>query len=513
MQLVWWLCLTAALSAPPRADADHPRPPGPEFDYHPCLSYAENRQWQRAAECYEQGFSRPKRDAPTYHNLLAVAYHEMGDFDRAIQQYLIAIEGAPQTAAFWSNLGLALRSRPGGRPRDAVPYIRKALRLEPRSAKYASAYAYYLFTEGKFRLAKKYYKIAVESSPNDPTVWNMLGVCYSRLRRLRRARWAYRQTVRLSPRSYDGEYPVYAWNLGLTLLDLAEERPEAVEEAARWMLLAWEARPEREEYALHLARAYTRLQRYANASRFYAVARQLSKSFSAGNLNALATAQFNEQSVQFTEKEWHHSSIDQNTGRYSVHWPNFYITDLTVRDAITTSYSKAAAEEAQEGTYLFNLGAVLYNEGRYAEAVEWMGRGIALQPRNAGWRSTMANALIELQEWEMALEHLEVAAKHKPDQATYHYNKGRCLFHLKRFAESAKAMERAAKHEPDNSNLYIWWGSALINAGYFEEGRQAYKKGVVADQFQEIHHIYFSGALHSQGRQSPTVINFTSALM
>lgn len=64
---------------------------------------------------------------------------------------------------------------------------------------------------------------AVESSPNDPTVWNMLGVCYSRLRRLRRARWAYRQTVRHSPRSYDGEYPVYAWNLGLTLLDLAEE--------------------------------------------------------------------------------------------------------------------------------------------------------------------------------------------------------------------------------------------------------------------------------------------------
>jgi len=497
----------------------------PVFRPGSCSHFIQHQQWQQAAACFEEGLPRPKQDVPGFYNDAAIVYHQLGDFDKAASYYQMAIEAAPHVPQYYVNLAITVAQRPGGKMSAAAPHFLRALELDPNNAGYPTTLAYFFYTQGNLNSARKYYKRALQLSPRDASVWNMLGACHARLGSPRLALRAYRWAAFYGTPSSLGHMACF-WNFGTALLDSPNATHANLTEAVKWLTVVWESSPSpKADHSFALARAFTRLQQHANASRFYELGRRaalqghpapgfsMPPQLSAAQLNTIATANLTASIAEYAAKDHHYASIDPSTGRYSVSRPSFYFSDVAARDAIRASYTEAAERQPSDGTHLFNLGVLAFTERRYGEAAAFMERAVRKSPRNAEWRGSLANAYMEEKEYYKALEQLEVATQEKPDHGPHHYNKGQCLFHLKLYREASEALGIAVRLEPHHANLYLWWGSALIHAGYFEEGRQALTGGAAENQHQHSYHLYFDGQLHTVGRNAPFVANVSFAVL
>ena len=105
------------------------------------------------------------------------------------------------------------------------------------------------------------------------------------------------------------------------------------------------------------------------------------------------------------------------------------------------------------------LGVIEAQRGRHGEAVAWMDRAIAADPKNPAVHYNRANSLRELKRQEEALVGFDLALAAKPDHVAALNNRGTLLQELGRRQEALASFDRALVFDPNNTGV-------LSNRGY-----------------------------------------------
>lgn len=102
-----------------------------------------------------------------------------------------------------------------------------------------------LFAQGDYRGAEPYYVRAVTRDPENPKIYNRLGVIYLEMRNYNDAREAFETALKISP-----NVPARHINLGIALLRLGKHK-----EAAKHFEKAVKLEPKNEKYRAFLKNA------------------------------------------------------------------------------------------------------------------------------------------------------------------------------------------------------------------------------------------------------------------
>jgi adenylate cyclase len=133
------------------------------------------------------------------HAYLSLIYYTAREHDKAIAEGSRALSQAPGSA--YANMYYALALYFGGRPGEAIPFIEKAMRLNP-AAPSSYYHSYGMALRDTFRLeeAVASFKRAIERMPN--FVWShaMLSVAYIMMGRNEEARAEVAEVLRINPR-------------------------------------------------------------------------------------------------------------------------------------------------------------------------------------------------------------------------------------------------------------------------------------------------------------------------
>ncbi|MFG6488223.1 tetratricopeptide repeat protein [Roseateles sp. BYS78W] len=126
-----------------------------------------------------------------------------------------------------------------------------------------------------------------------------------------------------------------------------------------------------------------------------------------------------------------------------------------------------------------NLGAMLADRGRWAEARAAYEQALRLQPRLAGAHNNLGNALLALGQPGEALAAFDRALALQPGLAAALGNRGRALLALGRHADAADAFGRALAAQPGDVGLRLHASTALAAAGRAADAVAALRGAVV----------------------------------
>jgi tetratricopeptide (TPR) repeat protein len=146
-------------------------------------------------------------------------------------------------------------------------------------------------------------------------------------------------------------------------------------------------------------------------------------------------------------------------------------------DAAAELIGQAIEQNRRDPIYFSNLGAVLSDQGKHAEAVANFDQALALSPDHAEAFNNRGNALKNLRRFDDALASYDRALALKPDYAEAYNNRGNMLAQLKRFEEALTSFERAYALRPDSVALSNS-GNALKELGRYDEALVNFDKAL-----------------------------------
>lgn len=138
---------------------------------------------------------------------------------------------------------------------------------------------------------------------------------------------------------------------------------------------------------------------------------------------------------------------------------------------------------------LHNLGLIALQAGQPEDAVDLIGRALALNDRAPTFHSNMGEALRATGQPEAALHHYERALALKPDYADAHYNVGIVLRGLGRPAEARDHYNRAIALRPEFVEAHNNLGIVLRDLGDAEGAAECFATAVAVEPgYAEAHH-------------------------
>lgn len=156
------------------------------------------------AGCVTETSTRNEPPAPPSEKLqrqldLGVGYLRQGDYQRAKEKLNRALDIDPKNAVVHATFGLLFQLE--GESDLAERYFRDAIRYDPGDAQARNSYGAFLFSQQRYREAAEQLEKAVENRfyTNRPTVFENLGVAYTRLGDMDSADYAFTRSVQLNP--------------------------------------------------------------------------------------------------------------------------------------------------------------------------------------------------------------------------------------------------------------------------------------------------------------------------
>lgn len=160
-----------------------------------------------------------------------------------------------------------------------------------------------------------------------------------------------------------------------------------------------------------------------------------------------------------------------------------------------------------------DLGNVLLQAGRFAEALASYDVALALKPNVAGIFDNRGTALKMLGRLEEALASHDRAIALDPGQAVTHVNRGSVLGRLNRFADALESFDRAIALDPASALAHSNRGGALHRLGRFAEALESHDRAaVLAPKLAHIH-ITRGQTLAELGRYAEALNAFDQALV
>lgn len=125
-----------------------------------------------------------------------------------------------------------------------------------------------------------------------------------------------------------------------------------------------------------------------------------------------------------------------------------------------------------------NLGRVVQQAGRDAEAVGHYAEAVRRDPRNAQAHFNLGLARFRLGEVEAALPGFDAAVALIPEFALAHLNRGLALIRLGRADEARAALEQAVRYPPPSAEAHFHLGVLYAEAGRLDEALARYSEAL-----------------------------------
>ncbi len=221
--------------------------------------------FESGIKCYDESLEL-KADAGAYNNR-GLAYSELKQYDRAIENYRKAIELNPKYAEAYSNRGLAYSEL---KQYDrAIEDYGKAIKLNPDlpEAYNNRGLAYYELKQ--YERAIENYGKALELNPDDAVAYNNRGLAYYELKQYERAIENYGKALELNPK-----YAKAYYNRGLAYYRL-NQCERAIENYGK----ALELNPNDAEAYNNRGNAYDKLNQHERAIEDYGKAIELNLNY------------------------------------------------------------------------------------------------------------------------------------------------------------------------------------------------------------------------------------------
>lgn len=143
-----------------------------------------------------------------------------------------------------------------------------------------------------------------------------------------------------------------------------------------------------------------------------------------------------------------------------------------------TAYRRAIALNPDFAEAHNNLGSALRDMGKPEEAAAAYGKAVAVRPDYAEAHNNLGNALTDTGKLKDALACFYQAVALKADYAEAYYNIGNTLLKMEKPEEAADAYRQAIALKKDFTEAYGNLGNAMKEQGRFEEAVACYHKAI-----------------------------------
>ncbi len=166
-------------------------------------------------------------------------------------------------------------------------------------------------------------------------------------------------------------------------------------------------------------------------------------------------------------------------------------------------YRQALKERPQHAPSLSNLGTLLRQTGRHAEAIQALHQAVTLDPAHGAAWSNLCNALREVGQLGLAVQAGRKAMERMPSDAAAHSNYGLALFQADRFDEARAALERAVQLNPRHANAWNNLGNVHQRQCRIDSAINCYEQALQIDPGHVVAHSNRLFCLHFTPRYTP----------
>jgi tetratricopeptide (TPR) repeat protein len=160
-----------------------------------------------------------------------------------------------------------------------------------------------------------------------------------------------------------------------------------------------------------------------------------------------------------------------------------------------------------------NLGAALYDQGRWAEALASFDTALELQPDYIDALVDAANCMRGLGRTREAISSYYRVLRLMPQHAEAQNNLGNAFLELGQYADAAGCYRLALQIKPDNAQVLCNLGNALRQLGHLDEAFSASRQAIALDPKLPAAHNNLGQILAAQGRRQEAVACYRQALM
>ncbi len=159
-----------------------------------------------------------------------------------------------------------------------------------------------------------------------------------------------------------------------------------------------------------------------------------------------------------------------------------------------------------------NLGLLLINDGKRAEALAEYRRAVQDKPNYAEAHFNLGTAAMEDGRPADAVEHFTIAAREAPRDGAAPNSLGVALLQLGRFPEATEQFEKAVRLSPKLAAAHYNLGNARFNQQRYEQARAAYTTSIRWDKTRPMVHNNLGMTYLQTGRDAEAAKYFESAL-
>lgn len=181
-------------------------------------------------------------------------------------------------------------------------------------------------------------------------------------------------------------------------------------------------------------------------------------------------------------------------------------------DQARDSYLLALKLQPANFDALHLLGVLAYLGGQPAQAVEWIGKAIAVNTTNAQAFNNRSAAWRSLGQFAEAVADCDRAVALKPDYAEAWNNRGAALRGLKQAEAALASYERAIALNPGYADAWNNRGNALIDLGQYPAAVESYDQAIRAHAGYAEAWYNRGNALRAMGQNQPAVDSYDRAI-
>lgn len=353
----------------------------------------------------------------------ATAYHDLGEFERAISEYRKAIALHPNSSIIYNRLGVAYSElKQYGAALDAY---QKALALSPMTAEPYYNVGLVHLKQGDLRRALTAFKRAITLDAEWEDAYTGLGEVYLKQGDLGQAAHTYKQATRLNPNG----------NSSATLgLGKVYARQERWDDAITAVEKAIEIQIDNTEAHYQLAQIYVKRgekKKAASAMAFFKVLRQTDPLLQEAEI-------------------WVKRHPDDARGYNNL--GIVYLARRRSEDAIA-NYKRAISLAPNLATAHYNLGHAYHKQGTMNLAIKAYQQALTIDTTLAIAHNNVAVCYIELGiDLDQALSHARTAVRLAPTEANYWDTLSQVCTALGLESEAQHARARSTKGQEKHAN-------------------------------------------------------------
>jgi tetratricopeptide (TPR) repeat protein len=158
------------------------------------------------------------------------------------------------------------------------------------------------------------------------------------------------------------------------------------------------------------------------------------------------------------------------------------------------------------------LGVVAHAEGRHAQAVDLIGKAIAINGGEAPYHSNLGTALWKLGRLDAAITSYRRALELRPDYAKAHFNLATVLWKQQRLTEADACYRTALAFKPNYAEAWDNLGTVLKAQGKQDEAIASYHRAIEFSPNYPEAHNNLGTALLEQGQPEEAIGCYRKAL-